>query len=233
MVKEGYYFGLPLLLLGAVAYLAQWTIVAVVLVCLALFVFSFFRDPERRVPAEPGAVVSPADGRVVVVKDEENAGRPGRRISIFLAIWNVHVNRAPAAGTITKLEYRPGKFMAAMRERASVENEQNIIALSTDAGEMTFKQIAGLIARRVVCWKKARDRVARGERIGLVRFGSRVDLWVPKEAEILVALGDNVKGGSSVVARWPGKDVEQSGDGKARVELEANLAGTGSGRKHA
>ena len=227
MVKEGFYFGIPPLVLGGVAFLAHWTILGILLVGLAAFVFSFFRDPERIIPAEPGAVVSPADGRVVVVTDEENAGRPGKRISIFLAIWNVHVNRAPAAGTISKLEYRPGKFLAAMRERASVENEQNIIGLSTGAGEMVFKQIAGLIARRVVCWKKEGDRVARGERIGLVRFGSRVDVWVPKEAEILVRLGDNVKGGSSVVARWPGRNVEQSGDGKARVEVEANLAGTG------
>jgi phosphatidylserine decarboxylase len=227
MVKEGFYFGIPPLVLGGVALLLHWSILGVLLIGLAAFVFSFFRDPERRIPAEPGAVVSPADGRVVVVTDEENAGRAGKRISIFLAIWNVHVNRAPAGGTITKFEYRPGKFLAAMRERASLENEQNIISLSTDAGEMTFKQIAGLIARRVVCWKKEGDHVARGERIGLVRFGSRVDLWVPKDAEILVALGDNVKGGSSVVARWPGKAAEQAGNARSRAESEANLAGTG------
>ena len=188
MVKEGYYFGVPPLLLGGGAILAHWTITGVALVCLALFVFSFFRDPERVIPAEAGSVVSPADGRVVVVTDEENAGRPGKRISIFLAIWNVHVNRSPAAGTITKVDYRPGKFLAAMRERASFENEQNVFSLTTDAGEMVFKQIAGLIARRVVSWKKPGDTVMRGERIGLVRFGSRVDVWVPREAEILVKL---------------------------------------------
>src|ERR1700747_2354658 len=165
MVKEGYTFGLPLLVLGGVSYLLRWSFAAVVLVLLALFVFSFFRDPERVIPAEAGTVVSPGDGRVVVVREEENAGRPGKRVSIFLAVWNVHVNRAPAAGTITKLEYRPGKFLAAMRERASVENEQNVFTLSTDAGEMVFKQIAGLIAQRVVSWKKAGEKVARGERI--------------------------------------------------------------------
>ncbi len=126
MVKEGYYFGLPLLVLGGVFYLLQWNVAAVAAVLLALFIFSFFRDPERVIPSEPGAVVSPGDGRVVVVTDEENAGRPGKRVSIFLAVWNVHVNRSPAAGTITKLEYRPGKFLAAMHERASVENEQNV-----------------------------------------------------------------------------------------------------------
>jgi phosphatidylserine decarboxylase len=221
MVKEGYYFGLPLLVLGGAAYLAQWTIAAIVVVCLAIFVFSFFRDPERVIPAEPGAIVSPGDGRVVVVTDEEDAGRPGKRISIFLAVWNVHVNRAPAAGVITRMEYRPGKFLAAMRERASLENEQNVFTLSTDAGQMVFKQIAGLIARRVVSWKKEGERVARGERIGLVRFGSRVDVWVPKDAEILVKLGEHVKGGSSVLARWPAKttgmDDQQTSEAEAQV----------------
>src|SRR5712691_450657 len=227
MVKEGYYFGLPLLVLGGVFYLLQWNVAAVVLVLLALFVFSFFRDPERVIPAESGAVVSPGDGRVVVVADEESAGRPGKRVSIFLAVWNVHVNRSPAAGTITKMEYRPGKFLAAMRQRASVENEQNIFTLSTEAGEMVFKQIAGLIARRVVSWKKQGEKVARGERIGLVRFGSRVDVWVPKEAEILVRLGENVKGGSSVLARWPAKPAAAKLDGMATAEREANLTATG------
>jgi phosphatidylserine decarboxylase len=227
MVKEGYYFGLPLLLLGAAAYFAQWTVAAVVLVLLALFVFSFFRDPERVIPSEPGAIVSPGDGRVVVVTDEENAGRPGKRISIFLAVWNVHVNRAPAAGVITRMEYRPGKFLAAMRERASVENEQNVFTLSTDAGEMVFKQIAGLIARRVVSWKREGERVARGERIGLVRFGSRVDVWVPKEAEILVRLGENVKGGSSVLARWPAKTTSMKSSDQQSFLEEASVSAVG------
>src|SRR6266571_5199712 len=224
MVKEGYYFGLPVLLVGGVAYLLRWYAAAAVLIFLALFVFSFFRDPERVIPAEPGAVVSPGDGRVVVVTDEEYEGRPGKRVSTFLAVWNVHVNRAPAAGTIAKLEYRPGKFLAAMRERASAENEQNVFTLSTDTGEVVFKQIAGLIARRVVSWKKAGEKVARGERIGLVRFGSRVDMWVPQEAEILVKVGENVKGGSSVLARWPAKPVA----GKlSTAETEANQTAVG------
>src|SRR6266404_946717 len=227
MVKEGYTFGLPLLVLGGVFYLLQWNVAAVVLVVLALFVFSFFRDPERVIPAEAGAVVSPGDGRVVVVTEEEYAGRPGKRISIFLAVWNVHVNRAPADGIITKMEYRPGKFMAAMRERASVENEQNVFTLSTDAGEMVFKQIAGLIARRVVSWKRQGDRVLRGERIGLVRFGSRVDVWLPKDAEILVKLGQNVKGGSSVLARWTGKAAIRSSAEAIAAETDANLTASG------
>jgi len=221
MVKEGYYFGLPPLVLSGVAFLTHWIVAAILLLCLAAFVFYFFRDPERVISNDPGAVVSPADGRVVVVTDEENAGAAGKRISIFLAIWNVHVNRSPATGTIRKMDYRPGKFLAAMMARASTENEQNVISLSTASGEMVFKQIAGLIARRVVCWKKAGDIVQRGERIGLVRFGSRVDLWVPREAEILVALGDNVKGGSSVLARWPipaGSNVARKADASAPIE---------------
>jgi phosphatidylserine decarboxylase len=227
MVKEGYYFGVPLLVLGGVGFLLHWYAAASVLVFLAAFVFSFFRDPERVIPAGPGAVVSPADGRVVVVTDEENARRAGQRVSIFLAIWNVHVNRSPAAGTITALEYRPGKFLAAMRERASLENEQNVFTLSTDAGEMVFKQIAGLIARRAVSWKKAGEQVARGERIGLVRFGSRVDVWLPREAEILVKVGENVKGGSSVLARWPAKPEAQKRSGPSTAQMDETLTATG------
>lgn len=226
MVKEGYYFGLPPLALGGASYLVHWYAAAAVLMLFALFVFSFFRDPERVIPAEAGAVVSPGDGRVVVVTDEENAGRPGKRVSIFLAVWNVHVNRSPAEGTITKMEYQPGKFLAAMRERASVENEQNVFTLSTNAGEMVFKQIAGLIARRVVSWKKAGDKVARGERVGLVRFGSRVDVWVPNDAEILVKLGDSVKGGSSILARWTGKPASNAAEERLS-ERAANLTATG------
>ena len=225
MVKEGYFIGVPLLVLGGVSFVLHWYLPAVVLVLLALFVFSFFRNPDRVIPAEPGAVVSPADGRVVVVTEEENAGRPGQRVSIFLAIWNVHVNRAPASGTITKIDYRPGKFFAAMRERASLENEQNVFTLSTESGEMVFKQIAGLIARRVVSWRKQGEQVLRGERMGLVRFGSRVDVWLPKGAEILVKVGENVKGGSSLMAMWPAKPAQANEKGVAKTE--ANLMATG------
>jgi phosphatidylserine decarboxylase len=204
MVKEGYWFGLPPLVVGLLllTFTAPISLVAGgVLIFLALFTFYFFRNPNRKIPMEPGVVVSPADGRVVVVTEEANAGRPGKRISIFLAIWNVHVNRSPAAGTITKLEYKPGKFLAAWAEKASLENEQNVFTLSSEYGEIVLKQIAGWVARRVVSWKKSGEMVGRGELVGLVRFGSRVDLWLPEGAEIAVKVGDNVKGGSSVVAR--------------------------------
>jgi phosphatidylserine decarboxylase len=162
-----------------------------------------------------------------VVTDEDYAGQPGKRISIFLAVWNVHVNRSPAAGVITKMEYKPGKFLAAMRAQASVENEQNVFTLSTDTGDMVFKQIAGLIARRVVSWKKEGERVARGERIGLVRFGSRADVWVPRDAEILVKLGDNVKGGSSVLAKWLPKSRSREAGGHETSEAEAGVPAIG------
>jgi phosphatidylserine decarboxylase len=231
MVKEGYYFGLPLLLAGGTAIFLQWKIAGYVLILLALFVFSFFRNPDRVIPSEDGAVVSPGDGRVVVVQDEEYEGKPGKRISIFLAVWNVHVNRAPAAGRITKMEYRPGKFVAAMRASASAENEQNVFTLATEAGELVFKQIAGLIARRVVSWKKAGDVVARGERIGLVRFGSRVDLWVPRDAEIVVKVGQNVKGGSSVLARWLAVPAARQQADQQRKDANAGAAHVTAGKQ--
>src|SRR6267143_2230697 len=227
MVREGYYFGVPPLVLGGVGFLLHWYVAAAALMFLTLFIFSFFRDPERVIPTESGTVVSPGDGRVVVVTEEENEGRPGKRVSIFLAVWNVHVNRSPAAGTIARIDYRPGKFLAAMREQASVENEQNVFTLSTDAGELVFKQIAGLIARRVVSWKKQGEKVLRGERIGLVRFGSRVDVWLPKDAEILVKLGQNVKGGASVLARWTGQAAIRSSAEASSAEMDAKLTASG------
>ena len=229
MVREGYSFGLPPVVIGLLLMILGrgWTFaLGGVFVCMGLFVFSFFRDPERSIPGEAGLIVSPADGRVVVVKDEANKGRPGKRVSIFLAIWNVHVNRAPAAGTITGLQYKPGKFLAAWNEDASLQNEQNVFTQTTEHGEIVYKQIAGWVARRVVSWKRVGENVARGERIGLVRFGSRVDLWLPGEAEIVVKVGENVKGGSSVLARMPETvSVRSGGNGDRTQRAGAKLQG--------
>jgi phosphatidylserine decarboxylase len=210
MVKEGYYFGVPPLVAGAAAIAGQWYVSGAVLLALGLFVFSFFRDPHRSVPPDPSLVVAPADGRVVVVVPEARNGRPGTRISIFLAIWNVHVNRSPVQGTISSLTYRPGKFMAAWAERASLDNEQNVFVMETAAGPMEFKQIAGLVARRVVSWKKQGEALARGERIGLMRFGSRMDVWLPEEAKVLIKAGDTVAGGSSALASWTAAATTES-----------------------
>jgi phosphatidylserine decarboxylase len=202
MVKEGYKFaGVPFAL-GLLAFLLGWNWAGGILVFLAAFVLYFFRDPERVPPADPAAVVSPADGRVMEIVDEPLGTRSGRRISIFLSIWDVHVNRAPLGGRIRKVEYRPGRFYAAMRSRASFENEQNVIHLASERGEIVFRQIAGWIARRVLCWKSEGDRVVLGERIGMIRFGSRVDIWLPAEAEIVVRPGQHVAGGASILARW-------------------------------
>jgi phosphatidylserine decarboxylase len=229
MVREGYSFGLPPFVIGVLLMILGrgWAFAAGAgLVCLGLFVFSFFRDPERSIPGETGLIVSPADGRVVVVRDEANKGRPGKRVSIFLAIWNVHVNRAPAAGTITGLEYKPGKFLAAWNEDASLQNEQNVFTQTTEHGEIVYKQIAGWVARRVVSWKRVGENVARGERIGLVRFGSRVDLWLPGEAQIVVKVGENVKGGSSVLARMQETvNVPGGGSGGRAQRASAKLQG--------
>jgi phosphatidylserine decarboxylase len=202
MVRDGYKFVFPLLFAGIVAAAFGWRLTAAVLLLICAAVAFFFRDPERLPPAEAGVVVSPADGRVMEITDEVLQGRPGRRISIFLSIWDVHVNRAPMAGRLREVEYRTGRFYNAMRSRASVENEQNIIHLQTERGEMVFKQIAGAIARRVVCWKAPGDTVKLGERIGLIRFGSRMDVWLPSDAEILARPGQHVAGGVSVLARW-------------------------------
>ena len=202
MVREAYRFALPPLVLALVLFLLHWNWAAVVFALLGFFVLYFFRDPNRIIPAELNVVVSPADGHVVEVVDEYLNGKPGRRISIFLSVMDVHVNRAPVAGRISKIEYRPGHFHAAWYAKASAENEQNVFSIETPAGEMVFKQIAGLIARRVVAWKSAGDTVALGERVGMIRFGSRVDVWLPSESEILVRRGQKVAGGSSVLAKW-------------------------------
>ena len=202
MVKDAYRFAIPPLLVGAACLSLGWKWPAGILIFLGLFVFYFFRDPGRTIPTEPGAVVAPADGHVVEIVEETFDSTPGRRISIFLSIWDVHVQRAPVAGKIARVEYRPGKFYAALRSSASEKNEQNVISIQTLGGTIVFKQIAGAIARRVICWKREGDNVALGERVGFIRFGSRVDIWMPAEAQVLVRRGQKVKGGESLLAKW-------------------------------
>jgi phosphatidylserine decarboxylase len=164
---------------------------------IAAFCVYFFRDPERAIPEGPVAV-APADGKVVAVKAESAAVN---RVSIFLNIFDVHVNRAPIGGTVCNVEYRKGQFLVASREECSSRNEQNVITVQGDGTSVMFKQIAGLIARRIVCHKKPGDRVSKGERIGLIKFGSRVDVLFGPEWQILVRPGARVAAGSSVIAR--------------------------------
>ena len=196
MVIDGIYYALGLAAGGALVSWLTRPVWGIPLFLLALFCLWFFRDPERAVPAGRVAV-SPADGKVVAVKPEGGL----TRISVFLNVFDVHVNRSPIAGRIASVEYRRGKFLVASREEASAENEMNTITVEGDGARVVFRQIAGLIARRVVCRKKAGDVVAAGERIGLIKFGSRADVLLGPEWEITVREGDRVRAGSSVLAR--------------------------------
>ena len=202
MIKDAYKFALPPLAAGALCIGMHWKWPGAILIILGLFIFYFFRDPQRVIPTQPGLVVSPADGHVVEIVDELLDSNMGHRVSIFLSIWDVHVQRAPVAGRIADVVYHPGRFYAAYRSAASRENEQNIIYIHTPQGTMVFKQIAGAIARRVICWKEEGQLVALGERVGLIRFGSRVDVWLPMETEVVVRRGQKVKGGESILAKW-------------------------------
>ena len=202
MVKEAYKFSVPPLVLGVAALIPGWKWIGGILIFLGLFVLYFFRDPERKIPSDPANVVSPADGHVVEIIDEPLDGVTGHRISIFLSIWDVHVQRAPVAGQIKRVAYRPGKFYAALRSSASTENEQNVIYIDSPQGTVVFKQIAGAIARRVLCWKKEGEPISLGERVGMIRFGSRVDIWLPLTAQVGVRRGQMVKGGESILAKW-------------------------------
>lgn len=201
MVKDGLRFALPPLVIGIVLMALRWWWGAIFL-ALGLFVVYFFRDPQRQVPSAPDAVVSPADGRVMEIVDEALGERAGKRVSIFLSIFDVHVNRAPVSGQISRMDYHAGRFLAAWKEKASEANEQNVITIATAAGEIRFKQIAGWVARRILCWTKIGDEVRIGQRIGMIRFGSRTDIWLPAEAEILVRRGQHVAGGATQIARW-------------------------------
>ena len=205
IVSDGFRFIIPLLILSAIVIYFKFLILSIVLSILTIFIISFFRDPERKILEGKGIVVSPADGRVVkiqTVKDDTIYGGDAVCISIFLSIFNVHVNRAPYEGVIKKVVYNHGKFLAAFDDKASLLNEQNSILIESQNGEKVLvKQIAGLIARRIVCWVKEGDKVERGLKYGLIRFGSRVDIFLPPDAEISVKVGDKIKGGINIIGR--------------------------------
>ena len=203
MVRDGYFYGLGCLLAaGAIAWLAAWPY-AIPLLLLAVFFLWFFRDPERQIPAVPGAIVSPGDGKVTDVSLITADGVSRRRISIFLSVFNVHVNRSPIAGIIRDIRYQRGQFVNAMSAQSAEQNEQNIVTVEGQAGIVIFKQIAGLIARRIVFNFKVGDRLACGQRVGLIKFGSRVDVLFDSDAAIQVKLGDHVQGGATVLAVLP------------------------------
>jgi phosphatidylserine decarboxylase len=180
-----------------------YPILALVLFAIALFLLSFFRDPERVPEGGEDTIVSPADGTVLSVDPAPEApAGSSRRLTIFMSVFNCHVNRAPVSGDIADYKYSTGRLSAAFREKASIENEQNRITLASERGPVTFKQIAGALARRIVFYPRVGERLWRGQRIGMIRLGSRVDLFLPDDAELLVARGDKVKAGRTAVARW-------------------------------
>ncbi len=217
MVRDGIYYGLAFIVVAAVVGWFTLPALAVIPLLLAAFFLWFFRDPERAIPGGVGVIVSPADGKVTEISKIEENGEQRTRISIFLNVFNVHVNRSPVAGVITSVEYRKGKFGNAMGAISAEENEQNVVTVEGETGAVVFKQIAGLLARRIVFTKKIGDHVERGERVGLIKFGSRTDVIFASDAEMKVKVGDHVKGGSSILAMTQPRAVRSSLQNVAEV----------------
>ena len=201
IAKDGYMFILPLAVLTGIFWALSWLWVTGLFAGLFFFVTWFFRDPERSIPEDPNAIVSAGDGRVVEIVQEKDPLLDGvyTRVSVFLNVFNVHVNRVPIAGKIQATRYNPGKFLNAASHKASLDNEQSAILLNNGHVTILVKQIAGLIARRIVCWAEEGDEYQRGQRFGLIRFGSRVDIFLPEGTDIKVEIGDIVSGGSSII----------------------------------
>jgi len=210
MVRDGYFYGLALIAVAVLLHLITggW-IWAVLPLLLAAFFLWFFRDPRRNIPHGAGLVVSPADGKVTEVAQISTPDGEAVRISIFLSVFDVHVNRSPVAGTLREVRYQKGEFLNAMNPASAERNEQNTAVIDADDGyQIAFKQIAGLLARRIVFTKREGQRVGRGERVGLIKFGSRTDILLPVFADVQVKVGDRVKGGATILARVPG--IEES-----------------------
>jgi phosphatidylserine decarboxylase len=200
MVRDGYFYALGLIVAAVlVGWFTQpaWALVPML---LAVFFLWFFRDPERAIPDAAGAVVSPGDGKVTNVSFATVGSEKFARISIFLSVFDVHVNRSPIAGVIRDVRYQRGKFLNAMNQASAEQNEQNIVTMEGDGRVVVFKQIAGLLARRIVFHPKIGDRLERGQRVGLIKFGSRVDVLFGAEATLQVKIGDRVRGGASILA---------------------------------
>jgi phosphatidylserine decarboxylase len=221
MVRDGYYYGIGSVMAAAlIVWLAAWPY-AIPVLLLGAFCLWFFRDPEREIPSTPGAIVSPGDGKVTDVSIVNTADGSRSRISIFLSVFNVHVNRSPIAGVIRDVRYQRGKFLNAMAAQSADENEQNIVTVEGEGRTVVFKQIAGLIARRIVFNLKIGDAVTRGQRVGLIKFGSRVDVLFDSDAAIEVKPGDRVKGGATVLAVLPVRSPQQQPVAAATTEEAA------------
>lgn len=216
MVRDGYLYGATFIGAGLLAGWLSRPAWAILPFLLALFFLWFFRDPERVIPQEPGALVSPADGTVTDISPVTAGDSRRTRISIFLSIFDVHVNRSPIAGRIIEVKYQRGRFHDARSTLSAEQNEQNIVSVEGDGRTVIFKQIAGLLARRIVFYPKVGDRVERGQRVGLIKFGSRVDVLLDADASLKVKVGDHVAGGSSVLAHLPGADLAAAGNFSSR-----------------
>jgi phosphatidylserine decarboxylase len=205
IAREGWPYVITLLALSGLTGW-RWPWLGGLFLALGLFTLFFFRDPERSIPGGPRLVVSPADGKVIKIgpaPDDQPLGPGATQVSIFLSIFNVHVNRAPVGGRLVAVNHHPGEFLPAWDDKASLRNEQNTVTVDDGAHRVVFKQIAGLIARRIVFRKKVDEQVERGERVGLIKFGSRVDLFLPPGTRLGVSVGDRVQGGSSVLGELP------------------------------
>lgn len=211
MVRDGYFYAVPLIAAGILVGWLTNPAWAVIPFLLAFFFLWFFRDPERGIPQEAGAVVSPGDGKVTDVAEVATDGQKRTRISIFLSVFDVHVNRSPIAGVVRDVRYQRGKFLDARSPACAERNEQNIVTVEGDGQAVVFKQIAGLLARRIVFHPKVGDRLERGQRVGLIKFGSRVDVIFDASARVNVKTGDRVQGGASVLAYLPAPEMAVAG----------------------
>lgn len=218
MVRDGILYGVSLLLVAVAVWFGTHLISLTIFpLLLAAFLVWFFRDPSRPIPPDPGLIVSPADGKIEQAEWIETKAGSRVRISIFLNVFDVHVNRVPVSGVVTLAEYREGQFLNAMDAESAVHNEQTLVTVDAGAYSISFKQIAGLLARRIICNLHEGDRVVRGERMGLIKFGSRMDVLLPPTVELRVHAGDRVQGGSSVLAYMP-PDTTPDTTGAAKTD---------------
>ncbi|MFQ6672088.1 MAG: phosphatidylserine decarboxylase [Candidatus Tectimicrobiota bacterium] len=213
LVRGGWLFLLPPLVVGLLGLAWGWKLLGWGALGVATFVGFFFRDPDRAVPQAVRCVVSPADGRVVAIRTGEGSPEPGgevQTVSIFLSLWDVHVNRSPCEGMVQGMEYTPGRFLPAYRGEASRINERNTILVDSGGTPIVVSQIAGVVARRIVCWVQPGETLERGQRIGMIRFGSRVEVTLPASATLLVDTGAKVKGGTTVLARLAPEEASRA-----------------------
>jgi phosphatidylserine decarboxylase len=205
MVRDGLYYGVSLLVVAVIVFLGtHWISLTAFPFLLAVFFLIFFRDPNREIPTAPGLIVSPGDGKVEEAEWIETTAGARFRVSIFLSVFDVHVNRVPISGKVTLMEYREGQFLNAMSPESAILNEQTLIVIEDGDHSVSFKQIAGLLARRIICDLKTGDVVQRGQRMGMIKFGSRVDVLMPADIELRVKPGDRVQGGKSILGVMPG-----------------------------